>query len=247
MRRHSKQGSRGAVIARRTAGGRKWIAVAFACLAIGGALFVALRRRGEERHVARGHETNGRPERSLAAPPPRTPFVPSSSGDEPSDRAPTPSRPGEKFSEERVPLAPSEVQRGHEDPGPGPYLEKYQGRSGRLSQAGLRPDAMPVQNASQGREPELVVWPSSTRVTPPQVVRIHATLSDGSGRRADPEAIEVRVAPSGVEAAECSTMDSGWASGIGVDLIIGSGSPKWLKFGESTENACCLRLTEGGS
>jgi hypothetical protein len=100
-----------------------------------------------------------------------------------------------------LPLAPSEVQRSHDDPGPGPYLEIYQGRSGRLSHAGLPPDATPVQNASQGREPELVVWPSSTRVTPPEVVRIHATLSDGSGRRADAEAIEVRVAPNGGEGA----------------------------------------------
>lgn len=100
-----------------------------------------------------------------------------------------------KFEEPRVRLerqGPS-----NDDPGPGPYLQRYQGRSGRLSPH-ASPDrtAAPVTTTSTSKDPELVVWALSTRVTAGQPGSIRAALRDGSGHALVPERIELtRLTP----------------------------------------------------
>jgi hypothetical protein len=97
-----------------------------------------------------------------------------------------------KYEEPRLPLERHASAPSQDDPGPGPYLERYAGRSGRLSpHANPSPKSEPVRNASNAKEPELLVWTESLRVSAGQPGSVRAALVDGSGKPVTPERIDV--------------------------------------------------------
>jgi hypothetical protein len=86
----------------------------------------------------------------------------------------------------------------NDDPGPGEYIVRYEGRSGRLS-PNARPDGAEVTTriASAGPAPALVVWVPSIRVQPGAEVVIHAALLDEQGAPVRPDSIVAVVAQHG--------------------------------------------------
>lgn len=109
-------------------------------------------------------------------------------------------RPGPKFSEPRVPFDSRQTPPIDGDSGPGPYIQVYQGRSGRLSSHALpHPDNSPDRTTSASKGPELVVWPESTRVAAGEQAVIHASLADGAGQRVPAELVEIQISAPGDE------------------------------------------------
>ena len=82
------------------------------------------------------------------------------------------------------PIPDFKPEPGADDPGPGPYVERYDGRSGRLS-----PHATPgggevtTRVSSLGPAPVLTVWVPSIRVQAGAEVVLRATLLDERGAR----------------------------------------------------------------
>ncbi len=83
---------------------------------------------------------------------------------------------------------------GADDPGPGSAIERYDGRSGRLS-----PNATPAGGEvttrirSTGGAPTLAVWVPTIRIQAGAEVAIHATLTDERGAPVAPAAIVAAV------------------------------------------------------
>ena len=94
------------------------------------------------------------------------------------------------------PAAPPEP--GADDPGPGPWIARYDGRSGRLS-ASLRPEGSDptTRVASPGGAPTLVAWVPTIRVQAGGEVVIHAALFDEAGAPVSPDSITVSLARRG--------------------------------------------------
>ncbi|MFO0559010.1 MAG: hypothetical protein U0269_13430 [Polyangiales bacterium] len=89
-----------------------------------------------------------------------------------------------------------EREPGWEDPGPGPYIQLYQGRSGALS-PNATPNGTEVTTPvrSRGAEPLLTGWVPSIRVQANEDAVIHATLTDARGNAVRPESIGVHIVP----------------------------------------------------
>jgi hypothetical protein len=89
-----------------------------------------------------------------------------------------------------------EREPGSEDPGPGPYMELYQGRSGALS-PNASPNGAEVTTPirSRGGEPLLTAWVPSLRVQSDEEAVIHGTLTDARGGAVRPESIGVHIVP----------------------------------------------------
>lgn len=85
---------------------------------------------------------------------------------------------------------------GEYDPGPGPYVDLYQGRSGQLS-PNARPDGTEVTTRlrSRGPAPQLVAWVPSVRVQQGRDAVIRAALLDGEGHPVPADSVAVRVTP----------------------------------------------------
>ncbi len=97
-----------------------------------------------------------------------------------------------KFEAPRVALPRDPAAAALDDPGPGPYLARYEGRSGRLSpHASVNARVEPIKNSSSSKDPELLVWPASTRVGAGKAGRVYASLLDASARLVVPERIEI--------------------------------------------------------
>ena len=94
----------------------------------------------------------------------------------------------------------SAPQPGADDPGPGPWIERYDGRSGRLSPS-ARPDgADPTTRIeSPGNAPTLVVWVPTIRVQSGSEVVLHAALVDEDGAPIVPQSIAASIARHGEE------------------------------------------------
>jgi len=105
---------------------------------------------------------------------------------------------GRKAVEPRVPLD-EPPQSAESDPGPGPHMQFYGGRSGRLSShAVARVSHETAKSVSNGKGgPTLVIWATKSRVTIGQPVTIRAIVADASGHLVEPERISIVVAPSG--------------------------------------------------
>ena len=116
----------------------------------------------------------------------------------PGARPPVPT-PGPKPEGAFVPGSALETARALDD-GPGPHLDRYGGRSGRLA-ANRKPGPIEVKAevASTGKQPELLVWLPSLRVGTEGTTiqaRLHPAPDDrppdgggdrrGRGRRPDP-------------------------------------------------------------
>ena len=83
---------------------------------------------------------------------------------------------------------------GADDPGPGPSIERYEGRSGRLSlNATPAGGEVTTRIRSTGAVPALTVWVPTIRVQAGADVAIHATLTDEQGSPVTPEAIVAMV------------------------------------------------------
>jgi hypothetical protein len=107
---------------------------------------------------------------------------------------PSVEKPGPKFAEERQPLEGTSSRSTDQDPGPGPHLAFYGGRSGRLSpNASAHSSSEPVKNVSKGKGPKLMVWAASTRVTLGQPATIRAILADDSGHLLKPDSISIAI------------------------------------------------------
>ena len=89
-------------------------------------------------------------------------------------------------------------QPGADDPGPGPWIERYDGRSGRLSPS-ARPDGTDptTRIESPGGPPTLVVWVPTIRVQAGREVVIHAALLDENGVQVAPQSIVASLARRG--------------------------------------------------
>jgi len=88
--------------------------------------------------------------------------------------------------------APAAPPPGADDPGPGPWIDRYDGRSGRLSPSARPEGADPTTRVeSPGGPPTLVVWVPTIRVQAGREVVLHAALIDESGA---PVALESIVA-----------------------------------------------------
>src|SRR5262249_41838867 len=110
----------------------------------------------------------------------------------------------------------------NDDAGPGPYLERYQGRTGRLSRH-ASPDAKraPTITTSSAKEPELSVWALSTRVSAGRPGSVRALLRDASGKPLAPEQIEItRVGPNGAPLGPPTAMLA-LSAGPGADAAYG--------------------------
>lgn len=85
-------------------------------------------------------------------------------------------------------------QAGADDPGPGPWIDRYDGRSGFLSPS-ARPDAADptTRIESPGGPPALVVWVPTIRVQAGREVVVHAALLDENGGRLAPQSIVVSL------------------------------------------------------
>ncbi len=87
---------------------------------------------------------------------------------------------------------------GADDPGPGPAIERYEGRSGRLS-----PNATPAGGevttrvSSTGGVPTLTIWVPTIRVQAYAEVAIHATLTGEQGGAVVPEEVVALIARRG--------------------------------------------------
>jgi len=92
----------------------------------------------------------------------------------------------------------SAPQPGADDPGPGTWIERYDGRSGRLSPS-VRPEgADPTTRVeSPGDPPTLVVWVPTIRVQAGREVVLHAALLDETGGPVAPESIVATLARHG--------------------------------------------------
>lgn len=104
-------------------------------------------------------------------------------------------RPGEKVAEEREaldgPTAP-----GLGDPGPGPHIEHYQGRSGRLSpSAAIGGSRVPVQSSSSEQGPVLLVQAPAMRVNAGEALTLSATLLDERGKQVAAQAMDIAIFP----------------------------------------------------
>jgi len=98
-------------------------------------------------------------------------------------------------------------QPGADDPGPGPWIERYDGRSGRLSPS-ARPDgADPTTRIeSPGGPPTLVVWVPTIRVQAGREVVLHAALLDENGAQVTPQSIVASLARRGEPASQALPM-----------------------------------------
>ena len=98
-----------------------------------------------------------------------------------------------------TPIPNFKPEPGADDPGPGEeYIQRYQGRSGRLS-PNARPDGAEVTTRipSVGPAPALVIWVPSVRVQAGAQVVIHATVLDEAGAPLVPESLGAAIAPQG--------------------------------------------------
>jgi hypothetical protein len=106
-------------------------------------------------------------------------------------------RPEPKVVEEREPLdgTPS-VTPELGDPGPGPHIEYYQGRSGRLSpNAPIGGSQVPVQSSSAEQRPVLLVQAKSLRVNAGESMMLSAALVDSGGKRTLAQAMTIAIFP----------------------------------------------------
>jgi len=90
---------------------------------------------------------------------------------------------------------------GGDDPGPGRWIDRYQGRSGRLSPSARPEGADPTTRVeSPGGPPTLVVWVPTIRVQAGREVVLHAALLDESGAPVAPQSIAASLARRGAQA-----------------------------------------------
>jgi hypothetical protein len=121
----------------------------------------------------------------------RAPAVPPSSSASPAAALELKPPPGKSIS-----APPPEP--GADDPGPGPYIERYQGRSGRLS-----PNATPgggevtTHIRANGGIPALTIWVPTIRIQAGAEVAIHATLTDEQGNAVAPDSLVAAIARRG--------------------------------------------------
>ena len=83
---------------------------------------------------------------------------------------------------------------GADDPGPGPWIERYEGRSGVLSpNATATGGEVTTRIHSTGGAPTLTVWVPTIRIQAGAEVAIHATLTDEQGAPVEPASIVAAV------------------------------------------------------
>lgn len=87
---------------------------------------------------------------------------------------------------------------GADDPGPGPWIARYDGRSGRLSPSARPDSADPTTRIeSPGNAPTLVVWVPTIRVQSGRDVVLHAALLDEDGAPVAPQSVTASLARHG--------------------------------------------------
>jgi hypothetical protein len=172
---HSR-GSRATPKAARPSGRRRWfVGLAIALVAIAGAAL-----RTSPRRPAAAEPT------PVAAEAPTEPAVPPST---PSEPRPVPTPPS-------LPPASAEATKpvpDKGDEGPGPYLLRYDGRSGRMSRTARPLGGDTTKISSQGGDPVLTVWADSMRIPSNGSAMLHATLVTRGGELIFPDRISVHV------------------------------------------------------
>ena len=98
----------------------------------------------------------------------------------------------------RAEHSPAAPPPGADDPGPGRWIDRYDGRSGRLSPSARPEGADPTTRVeSPGDPPTLVVWVPTIRVQAGREVVLHAALLDESGAPVAPQSIVASLARRG--------------------------------------------------
>ncbi len=87
---------------------------------------------------------------------------------------------------------------GSVDPGPGPYMDLYQGRSGQLSSYASPKAIDPTtQVSSRGGEPVVLAWVPSIRVQAGQDALIQAVVIDHEQKLVVPDSVAINIARAG--------------------------------------------------